>query len=132
MLTLGHVIGSANNAHGESLHLVEVGCLGGAANSLEWNAGQAGENSWGGRIFCAGMQLSLPVVASLLITNIALGILTRAASQLNLFGVDFSIALSVRFLMLALTMPYLADPLDMLFSEAFGMMRKLTTNIPAF
>lgn len=78
------------------------------------------------------MQLSLPVVASLLITNIALGILTRAASQLNLFGVDFSIALSVRFLMLALTMPYLADPLDMLFSEAFGMMRKLTTNIPAF
>lgn len=77
------------------------------------------------------MHLSLPIVTALLITNIALGILTRAAPQLNLFGVGFPITLSVGFLMLALTVPYLAVPLDLLFAEAFGMMRKLTTYIPA-
>jgi flagellar biosynthetic protein FliR len=33
--------------------------------------------------------MALPVVTALLITNIALGILTRAAPQLNLFAIGF-------------------------------------------
>lgn len=85
---------------------------------------------WGGRVFSAGVQLSLPIVTALLIANIALGILTRAAPQLNLFGVGFPITLSVGFVMLALTVPYLAVPLDLLFAEAFGVMRKMTVSLP--
>ncbi|HEX8405865.1 MAG TPA: flagellar biosynthetic protein FliR, partial [Duganella sp.] len=50
---------------------------------------------WGGRIFSTGVQLSLPIVAALLITNVALGILTRAAPALNLFGIGFPITLGV-------------------------------------
>ena len=38
---------------------------------------------WGGRIFSAGVQLSLPIVAALLITNIALGILTVSYTHLR-------------------------------------------------
>jgi flagellar biosynthetic protein FliR len=85
---------------------------------------------WGGRIFSAGVQLALPVVAGLLITNIALGILTRAAPQLNLFGVGFPVTLTVGFLMLALTLPYLAVPLERLFADGFAMMRQLTAALP--
>jgi flagellar biosynthetic protein FliR len=85
---------------------------------------------WGGRIFSAGVQLALPVVAGLLITNIALGILTRAAPQLNLFGVGFPVTLTVGFLMLALTLPYLAVPLERLFADGFAMMRKITAGLP--
>ena len=82
---------------------------------------------WGGRIFSAGVQLSLPIVAALLITNIALGILTRAAPQLNLFGIGFPITICVGFVMIALVLPYLATPLDNLFHEGFSMMRQMTT-----
>ena len=32
--------------------------------------------------------------------------------------------------MLALTLPYLAVPLDQPFAEAFGAMRKMTTALP--
>jgi len=85
---------------------------------------------WGGRIFSAGVQLALPVVAGLLITNIALGILTRAAPQLNLFGVGFPVTLTVGFLMLALTLPYLAVPLERLFADGFAMMRQVTAGLP--
>ncbi|WP_194715210.1 flagellar biosynthetic protein FliR [Noviherbaspirillum soli] len=85
---------------------------------------------WGGRIFSAGVQLALPVVAGLLITNIALGILTRAAPQLNLFGVGFPVTLTVGFLMLALTLPYLAVPLERLFADGFAMMRQMTAGLP--
>jgi hypothetical protein len=48
-------------------------------------------------------------VAALLITNVALGILTRAAPQLNLFGIGFPITLGVGLLVIAMTLPYLND-----------------------
>jgi flagellar biosynthesis protein FliR len=72
---------------------------------------------WGGRIFSAGVQLSLPVVAALLITNVALGILTRAAPQLNIFGIGFPISLGVGFLVISMTLPYLSTPLQNLFLQ---------------
>jgi flagellar biosynthesis protein FliR len=66
-------------------------------------------------IFSSGVQLSLPIVAALLVTNIALGILTKAAPQLNLFGIGFPITMGVGFLMLLIIMPYLAGPLQQIF-----------------
>jgi len=76
---------------------------------------------WGGVIFSAGIQLSLPMVAALLITNIALGILTRAAPQLNLFGIGFPITLTVGFVVIGLALPYLATPLERLFQQGIEM-----------
>lgn len=72
---------------------------------------------WGAKIFSTGVQLSLPIVAALLITNVALGILTRAAPQLNLFGIGFPVTLGVGMLVLAMSLPYLATPLQNLFSD---------------
>lgn len=72
---------------------------------------------WGARIFSAGLQISLPIVAALLITNVALGILTRAAPQLNIFGIGFPVTLGVGFLTISLAMPYLGTPIVNLFNE---------------
>lgn len=72
---------------------------------------------WGSQVFTAGLQLSLPIVAALLITNVALGILTRAAPQLNIFGIGFPITLGVGFLTLSLVMPYLGTPILNLFNQ---------------
>ena len=119
-----------------NLHLVVLSTLVDSFTSMPISAMPLGGDlfrqlvGWGGRIFSAGIQLALPVVAALLITNIALGILTRAAPQLNLFGVGFPITLSVGFLMLALTVPYLAMPLERLFAEAFEAMRQVTAGLP--
>jgi len=119
-----------------NLHLVVLSTLVDSFTTMPISAMPIGGDmfrqlaGWGGRIFSAGIQLALPVVAGLLITNIALGILTRAAPQLNLFGVGFPVTLTVGFLMLALTVPYLAVPLDRLFAEAFAMMRQLTAGLP--
>jgi flagellar biosynthetic protein FliR len=78
---------------------------------------------WGGKIFSTGVQLSLPIVAALLITNVALGILTRAAPQLNLFGIGFPITLGVGLLVIAMTLPYLATPLQNLFLDGIERAR---------
>ena len=80
---------------------------------------------WGGIIFSTGVQISLPVVAALLITNIALAILTRAAPQLNLFGIGFPLTLGVGFLMLWLVLPYMAVPIENLLHTGFEKMNSL-------
>jgi flagellar biosynthetic protein FliR len=67
---------------------------------------------WGGELFRIGLHLALPVLAAMLATNIALGVLMRAAPQLNLFAVGFPIALVVGLAMLALLVPYLGAPLQ--------------------
>lgn len=67
---------------------------------------------WGGSIFSHALHLSLPLIGALLITNLALGILTRSAPQLNIFAIGFPITLVVGFVTLMLTLPYLAPMLE--------------------
>lgn len=85
--------------------------------------------SWGGLIFTAGAQLALPIIAALLITNIALGILTRAAPQLNLFGIGFPITLGVGFLIIALMLPYLATPMERLFQQGLDTVGRVVSPV---
>ena len=80
---------------------------------------------WGGKIFSTGLQLALPIVAALLITNVALGILTRAAPQLNLFGVGFPITLTVGFLLIGATLPYLNMPIQNWFNQGIEATRNV-------
>lgn len=80
---------------------------------------------WAGRIFSAGLQLAMPIIAALLITQVALGILTRAAPQLNIFGIGFPITLGVGFLTLSLALPYLGAPIVNLFNQGIETSRSL-------
>ena len=75
----------------------------------------------GSLIFSSGLQLALPIIAALLVTNIALGILTRAAPQLNLFGIGFPITIGVGFLMIFIIIPYMTGPLKKLFELGIQM-----------
>lgn len=108
---------------GLNVHLMMLETLAQSFISLPIAATPAGGGgfrqlaAWGGLIFSSGVQLALPVIAALLLTNIALGILTRAAPQLNLFGIGFPITLGVGFLVLMLSLPYLATPLERLFAQ---------------
>jgi flagellar biosynthetic protein FliR len=115
-----------------NLHLVLLSTLAQSFATLPISASPlAGEGlrqlvGWGGRIFSAGVQLSLPIVAVLLITNLALGILTRAAPQLNLFGIGFPITITVGFVMIALSLPYLSTPLVRLMQEGIDAIGQIT------
>ena len=80
---------------------------------------------WASTIFSTGLQLSLPIVAALLITTVALGILTRAAPQLNIFGIGFPISLGVGMLLLSQTLPYLSGPMQNLFNEGLEASRRI-------
>lgn len=55
---------------------------------------------WGARVFDTGLLIALPAVISLVIVSIALGVVTRAAPQLNLFSVGFTITIIGGFFVL--------------------------------
>lgn len=80
---------------------------------------------WGSKIFSIGLQLALPVIAALLITNIALGILTRTAPQLNLFGIGFPITIGIGFLVISLMLPSMALPLQQFIQEGILAVRQV-------
>jgi flagellar biosynthetic protein FliR len=56
--------------------------------------------TWGARIFETGLLVALPTVIALVIINLALGVVMRAAPQLNLFGIGFTITLLGGFVVL--------------------------------
>ena len=114
----GHLFVFAGLA--ESFQTLPVG-------SMISGKGFYGIASWGGSIFAYALQLSLPLLAALLITNLALGILTRAAPQLNLFAVGFPITLAIGFIVLLLMTPYFAPLLDKLTHDALDTMLNLAS-----
>jgi len=83
---------------------------------------------WGGKIFLAGLFLSLPLLAALLVTNLALGILSRAAPQLNLFAIGFPLMLGIGMAVLALVLPYLLPSLERLFQEGYAAMLRVASD----
>ena len=80
---------------------------------------------WGGSIFSYSLALSLPLLAALLITNIALAILTRAAPQLNIFAIGFPLTILAGMVALALGLPYFAPGLERLFGDGLTAMLRV-------
>jgi len=80
---------------------------------------------WASAIFSYGLALSLPLLAALLITNVALGVLSRAAPQLNLFAVGFPATILIGMLMLGLALPYFAPMLERLWEDGLSAMLRL-------
>jgi flagellar biosynthetic protein FliR len=76
----------------------------------------------GAGVFSLGTLLALPVVGPLLVVNVVLAVLSRAAPQLNLFAVGFPVTLLTGFVALALALPALAPALERTLTEAVGSM----------
>lgn len=112
-------------------HLLMIDAL---ARSFEWlpvSATLPHKGGWlvlarfGASIFASGLLMALPIVTALLITNIALGVLTRAAPQLNLFAIGFPITLTVGFGVLLLALGHLAPLLQHFYDAGFTTLADL-------
>ncbi|CUA82281.1 MULTISPECIES: flagellar biosynthetic protein FliR [Gulbenkiania] len=78
---------------------------------------------WGGHLFSWGLWLALPVVAALLVTNLAIGVMTRAAPQFNIFSFGFPLTLLIGFGALYFSLPLMMSALETIYREAFHFMQ---------
>jgi flagellar biosynthetic protein FliR len=69
--------------------------------------------TWGAEIFGLGLWIALPLVGMLLFVNLVLGIISRVASQMNVFAIGFPVTLGVGLLGILLTLPMMQAPFTM-------------------
>ena len=101
MLALnGHLV--MIEALAASTRLVPVG------SSLELAGGAKAMVAMAGQLFALGLRFAAPVIAVVLIANVALAILGRAAPQLNILSVAFPIQIGVGLMAFAATLPVIA------------------------
>lgn len=109
-------------------HLMMISTLAQSFQAIPIGPSALPANAWsnlvlfGGKIFSAGLLFALPVTIALLVTNLALGVLTKAAPQLNLFAIGFPITLTAGFAIISLSLNYFSPPLLRLFEEGLQMM----------
>ncbi|MFT2091382.1 flagellar biosynthetic protein FliR [Paraglaciecola sp. 2405UD69-4] len=80
---------------------------------------------WAGWMFVSALTLSLAPIVSLLIVNLAFGVMTKAAPQLNIFSIGFSIAQIMGLLIIWLTLGNLTHHFELLWERAQNMMCQL-------
>jgi flagellar biosynthetic protein FliR len=105
-------------------HLVLLGALAESFQTLPIGAAHIDRNFllsvalWGARVFQSGLLIALPAVIALVIVNLALGVVTRAAPQLNLFGIGFTITLMCGFFVLIVGLGGIMDGISSLIDSA--------------
>jgi len=85
-----------------------------------WEAGWAVAVQVPAILFTTAFMIALPVTAALLLTNIALGFLTRTAPQLNIFAIGFPITITIGFLALWAVFPALGEAMQQLFVDGLS------------
>lgn len=80
---------------------------------------------WAGMIFSGAVGIALPAIASLLVVNVAFGIMTRAAPQLNIFAIGFPITMMLGFGVIFLTLPSVIPNSNAMFNRTYHLVQQL-------
>jgi flagellar biosynthesis protein FliR len=96
----GHLV--MLDALSASVHAIPVG------SPVDVQAGLGAMVSLGGTLFAVGLQFAAPVIAAVLVANVALAVLSRAAPQLNILSVAFPVQIGVGLFTLMASLPFLA------------------------
>jgi flagellar biosynthesis protein FliR len=81
--------------------------------------------TWGSRMFAGGLLLTMPIIVSLLLVNISLGVATRAAPQLNIFSVGFPVTLMLGMLLVWFTLPEVLGQFAGVLTEAYELVEQI-------
>ncbi|MCU7847896.1 MAG: flagellar biosynthetic protein FliR [Candidatus Thiodiazotropha sp. (ex Lucinoma kastoroae)] len=75
--------------------------------------------AWGSRLFAGGLLIALPIVGAMLMVNMGMGVVMRAAPQLNIFSIGFPITMLLGFALIWVTLPNVFTVFNELLDEAF-------------
>jgi flagellar biosynthetic protein FliR len=99
----------------DSFHTLPVGLDGVTRNDLLEVV------AWGSRMFAGGLIMALPIMGAMLLVNMGMGVVMRAAPQLNIFSVGFPITMLLGFALMWVTLPNVLHVFNNLLEEAFQL-----------
>lgn len=77
---------------------------------------------WGSQMYVGALLIALPALVTIMMINISLGVMTRAAPTLNIFAVGFPITMMAGFVVMYITLPNLLPRFTELLMDAFRLM----------
>jgi flagellar biosynthetic protein FliR len=83
--------------------------------------------NWGSQLFTGALMVALPGMTALLVANVAIGVMSRAAPTLNLFAVGFPLTLGFGLVIVWLSLPSVQSAFVTLVDQAFAMLATLGT-----
>lgn len=104
---------------GESFTLLPIGGDGMSMSAIE---GMVYFSAW---LFSGALIIVLPVVVSLLLINVVMGVITRATPQMNIFAIGFAITITCGFILVMVTLSTTLPQIVVLFNEGFLFMREM-------
>jgi len=79
--------------------------------------------AWASKMFSVAVLVALPAVTALLLINMSLGIIGRAAPQLNIFAVGFSITIAAGFYVILVSLPVVVVQFENSALDAFSQIK---------
>lgn len=80
---------------------------------------------FGQQMYINAVLVALPVVTTLLMVNLAMGVITRAAPQMNIFSVGFPATLMIGFFLLFLAAPLWFPNVEQFVQQAFVLITEI-------
>lgn len=80
---------------------------------------------WGSQMFAGGLLIALPALAALLLVNLAFGVMTRSAPQLNIFAVGFPVTLIAGFMLILFSLSSFEPQISALLAAALESMKTI-------
>ncbi len=83
--------------------------------------------SWGSQMFIGALWVAIPALISMLVITLAMGVMTRAAPQLNIFSVGFPVSMFMGFIILLLVIPGLLPRFNQMMLQAMQLSQSIAT-----
>ena len=81
------------------------------------------------RLFLDAIVMSLPILGTLFLTSLATGLISKAAPQVNILTEGFPISITVAFLLIFSTMPFMVEAFARVMDSGFAALEKLYIQI---
>jgi flagellar biosynthetic protein FliR len=81
--------------------------------------------AWGSQMFIGALWVAIPALISMLVITLSMGVMTRAAPQLNIFSVGFPVTMFMGFIILLLVMPGILPRFNQMMLQAMQLSQSI-------
>ena len=114
-------------------HLMLIQLVVNSFESLPISATGVGRDSfwaliaWGSQMFVGALWVAIPALISMLVITLSMGVMTRAAPQLNIFSVGFPVSMFMGFIILLLVIPGFLPRFNQMMLQAMKLSLSIVT-----
>lgn len=82
-----------------------------------------------GKLFYNGLLIAMPIIGTLFLVSVAMGLLSKAAPQMNLLSEGLPLTILISFFLLYMFLPFMCNFFDAVFDTAFHDFSSLLFNM---